>query len=194
MEAIPANGPDWALLYQTAAAQEGFFTTHQAAEAGYSRPLLVHHVRAGKIARVRRGIYRLTHFPASEQEELVIAWLWSELAGVISHQTALMLHRLSDVLPARVHLTLPAEWERRRLRVPLDVLLHHDDVPREDRAWFGAVPITNPRRSLNDCAQSGLSPEHLGQAARQALRRGLVVREELGEVIRALAPFGGLDA
>ncbi len=177
-----------------AAAQEGFFTTQQAAEAGYSPQLLVHHVQAGKVARVRRGTYRLTHFPASEREELVVAWLWSELAGVVSHQSALMLHGLSDVFPARVHLTLPASWQRRRFRVPPEILLHHGDVPPEDRGWHGAVPITNPRRSLNDCALSGLSPELLEQAARQALRRGLVTKAELGEVARVLAPFGWLEA
>jgi len=50
------------------------------------------------------------------------AWLWSEQAGVISHQTALSLHGLSDVLPAQAHLTLPAAWSKRRFRVPPDVV------------------------------------------------------------------------
>jgi predicted transcriptional regulator of viral defense system len=122
----------------------------------------------------------------------VTAWLWSELAGVVSHQSALALHGLSDTLPAHVHLTLPAAWRKRRFRVPPDVVLHHADVSSPERAWFGAVPITNPRRSLNDCATSGLSPELLRQAAQQALRRGLVAKAELGAVETALAPFGGL--
>jgi predicted transcriptional regulator of viral defense system len=141
---------------------------------------------------VRRGIYRLVHFPAGEHEELVIAWLWSERSGVLSHQTALGLHGLSDVLPAHVHLTVPSAWRHRRFRVPPDVVLHHADVAAEDRAWFGAVPVTTTRRTLSDCAKEGLSPEVLGQAARQALRRGLVARSELTEVERALEPFGGI--
>jgi hypothetical protein len=41
-------------------------------------------------------------FPGRESEALVTAWLWSDQAGVISHQTALSLHGLSDVLPAQV--------------------------------------------------------------------------------------------
>ena len=73
-----------------------------------------------------------------------------------------------------------------------EVVLHHADVAAEDRAWFGAVPVTTPRRTLSDCAKEGLSPEVLGQAARQALRRGLVARSELAEVERALEPFGGI--
>lgn len=186
--------PDWDRLFETAGAQDGYFTTRQAADAGYSSQLLLKHIRAGRVARTRRGIYRLVHFPAGEHEELVTAWLWSEQAGVISHQTALALHGLSDVLPAHVHLTLPSAWRRRRFRVPADVALHHADVPPDDRTWFGAVPTTNPRRSLNDCAREGLSPELLRQAAQQALRRGLVAKAELGDVEEALKPFGGLAA
>jgi predicted transcriptional regulator of viral defense system len=192
MEPFPVPRPDWNRLFETVAAQEGLFTTKQAAAAGYSPQLLAHYLRIGKAVRVRRGIYRLVHFPAGEHEDLVAAWLWSELAGVVSHQTALALHGLSDALPSHLHLTLPAAWRPRRLRVPAGVVLHHADVPPEDRAWFGAVPTTSPRRSLNDCAREGLSPELLEHAARQALRRGLVTRSELGDVLAALAPYGGL--
>lgn len=188
----PTTQPDWGRLYETAASQQGLFTTKQAAEAGYSPQLLIHHLHAGKVVRLQRGIYRLIHFPPGEHEELVAAWLWSDQAGVLSHQTALALHGLSDTLPAHLHLTLPAVWRRRRFRVPEGVVLHHADVEPAERTWFGAVPITNPRCTLNDCAHEGLSPELLRQATLQAVRRGLVGRDDLGEVERALAPFGGL--
>lgn len=192
MDATEQQRPDWDRLYETAAAQEGLFTTRQAATAGYSPQLLVHHAQAGKVARLQRGIYRLVHFPATEHHELLLAWLWSEQAGVISHQTALALQGLSDVLPARVHLTLPAAWRRRRFRVPRGIALHHADVPLDERSWIGAVPVTNARRSLNDCANVGMSPDLLRQAAQQALRRGLVVKSALADVENALAPFGGI--
>jgi predicted transcriptional regulator of viral defense system len=188
----PAAKPDWDLLFETASAQVGYFTTKQAAEAGYSSQLLLKHIRAGRVARTRRSIYRLVHFPAGEHEELVTAWLWSERAGVVSHQTALALHGLSDALPAHVHLTLPRAWRTRRFRLPTGVVLHHADVSQGERAWFGAVPTTTPRRSLNDCAREHMSPDLLRQAAQQAIRRGLVTRVELGDVDQALRPFGGL--
>jgi predicted transcriptional regulator of viral defense system len=194
MAKVLPNRPDWDRLFETAAGQQGLFTTQQAAEAGYSPQLLVHYVQAGRAIRVGRGIYRLVHFPVGEQEELVAAWLWSERAGIVSHQTALALHGLSDALPAHVHLTLPSGWRRRRFRVPAGLVLHYADIPPADRTWFGAVPITNPRRTLNDCAREGLSPELLLQATQQALRRGLVTKAELREVEEALEPFGGLAA
>jgi predicted transcriptional regulator of viral defense system len=184
--------PSWDQLYETAAAQEGLLTTQQAAQAGYSPQLLVHYVRTGKLFRVHRSIYRLVHFPAGDHEDLVVAWLWSEMAGVASHETALALHGLSDVLPSRLHLTLPLAWKRRRFRVPPEVVLHHADIPPEDRAWFVAVPMTNARRTLIDCAREDLSPELLRQAARSAMARGLVAPGELTVVAEALEPFGGL--
>ena len=143
---------------------------------------------------MRRGIYRLVHFPAGEHEDLIAAWLWSDQAGVISHHTALALHDLSDALPSKVHLTLPQAWRRRRLRVPPGVVIHHANVPLDDLAWFGAAPTTNPRRTLNDCAREALAPDLLRHAAQQAIRRGLVARAELCDVDEALRPFGGLGA
>ncbi len=192
MKLIPPAEPAWQALYDIAASQEGLFTTQQATAAGYSAPLLVHHQKAGRIARIRRGIYRLVHFPPGEYEELVAAWLWAEQAGVFSHQTALSLHGLSDVLPAQIHLTLPLGWRQRRFRVPKGIVLHHADTPPRERAWVGSVSVTSPSRTLDDCARAGLSPDLLRQAAKQALTRGLVTKAELHEVEKALKPFGGI--
>ena len=190
----PPFQPNWDRLFHTAATQQGFFTTAQAKDAGYSPQLLVHHLRAGRIVRVLHGIYRLVHYPAGEHDELVTAWLWSGRTGIVSHQSALALHELSDVFPAHVHLMLPDSWRQRRLRVPPGIVLHHADVPVADRSWFGAVPVTNARRSLVDCSAAALYPDLLRQAAQQALRRGLVTQPELTPVEQALAPFGGLAA
>ena len=185
--------PSWQALYDIAASQEGLFTTRQAASAGYSPPLLAHHQEAGRITRIRRGIYRLIHYPPGEHEDVVAAWLWSEGQGVISHETALSLQGLSDVLPARIHLTLPLAWRKRRFRIPKGLVLHFSDVPAEDRSWIEAVPVTSTRRTLNDCAVAGLSPELLRQAAKQALTRGLVIPTELNQVEKALERFGGVS-
>lgn len=187
-----ATRPDWNILYETATAQAGHFTTAQAAQAGYSGPLLHKHRHAGRIRRVQRGIYRLVHYPPTEHEEFAAHWLWSDRAGVFSHQTALALHGLSDLLPTRVHLTLPKSWASRRLRIPEGLVLHFSDLPRRSRSWAGPVPITVPARTLEDCAAIGLAPDLLRQAAREAVNRGLVARTALSGVRAALRAFGGL--
>lgn len=181
--------PDWDRLFETAAAQEGHFTTQQAAESGYSPQLLAKYLANGKVERVIRGVYRLVHYPAGEREDMVVVWLWSGRQGVFSHETALALHDLGDALPAHHDLTLPAAWNRRRLRVPRGVRLHYANIPARDRAWFGAVPVTKPARTLRDCAELPIAPEMLLRATLDARRRGLVRRAEIAEVERALAPY-----
>jgi predicted transcriptional regulator of viral defense system len=173
-----APGPNWSRLYETAAAQEGYFTTAQAEESGYSLPLLAKYLQNGRVVRARRGVYRIVHFPAGEHEDLVTVWLWSDRAGVFSHETALSLHGLSDVLPSRVHLTLPAAWAKRRLRVPEGVVLHYGDVADGERSWVGSVPVTGPRRTLIDARRASVSPELVEQAIRQAVARGLIGKKD----------------
>lgn len=162
--------------------QEGLFTTRQAADAGYSPQLLLKYLRNGRIVRVRRGIYRIVHFPAAEHEDLVMLWLWSEGEGVCSHETALLLHELSDVLPRRVHLILPLAWAKRRFRVPRGVILHHADVAEDERMAIGAVPVTNVRRTLLDCIDVQVSPELIQAALRQARTRGLIDKGDIKEM------------
>ncbi len=171
--------PNWDRLFEFAVGQEGHFTTKQAAEAGYSPQLLIKYLRNGRVTRVRRGVYRIVHFPAGEHEDLATLWLWSEMAGVFSHETALMLHNLSDALPRKVHLTLPANWAKRRLRVPKGVLLHHGDVPKRERVELGAIPVTNVRRTLLDCVAAQVSPEFIEAAVAQARARGLIDKDDM---------------
>jgi predicted transcriptional regulator of viral defense system len=66
MNGAATSSPDWDHLFEIAAAQDGLFTTRQAAVAGYSPQLIAHHLGAGRMVRVRRGVYRLVHFPGRE--------------------------------------------------------------------------------------------------------------------------------
>ena len=179
--------PDWDALYTVAESQAGHFTTAQAASTGYSPQLLHKYLGSGRIARARRGVYRVVHFPATEHEDLVVLWLWAEQAGAFSHQTALALHDLSDVLPARMYMTLPEDWRGRRLRVPEGLALHFADVEDRDYEWLDTVPITSPRRTLRDCIDAHVSPDLVQQALRQARQRGLVSKAEGGRLTKRLA-------
>lgn len=165
--------------------QAGYFTTSQAADCGFSRPLLHHHSSANRFERVAHGIYRLVQFPPGENEDLVVAWLWSGREGTFSHETALALHELSDALPAVKHLTTPRSWNRRRIRVPPGVVLHHADLPAKAIAWKGPVPVTTPIRTVADCVGDDVDPGLLAQAIEQGLQRGLFDRDRLEDAIGA---------
>ena len=183
---IAPNGsaPDWNRLFELASAQAGYVTNKQAAEAGYSLPLLQFYIERRRLERVQRGIVRLVHYPVGEHEELVPTWLWSEQRGTFSHETALMLHELSDALPAKQHLTVPREWSKRRLRVPHGVLLHYADIPKKDLTWLGPVPITTPLRTVVDCVADAVVDDLVRQAVHQGIRRGLFERGEVNAAVR----------
>ena len=180
------SSPDWDALFEVALSQQGYFTTKQAAAAGYSPQLLHKYLRNGKVARVRRGVYRLVHFPASQEEDLVPLWLWSDGVGVFSHETALALQDLSDALPSRVHMTVPRAWRDRRLEIPEGLVLHYADLGESELRHAATVPFTAPARTLSDCIAEDFAPDLVAQAVAQARRRGLISRDEEAELVAAL--------
>lgn len=181
-----AQSPSWDRLFEAAVGQEGLFTTQQAADAGYSPQLLLKYLKNGRIIRIRRGVYRIVHYPAGEHEDLAALWLWSDRAGVFSHETALMLHELSDVMPRKANMTLPMSWVKRRLRVPKGVILHFGDLAKDERIDIGALPVTTVRRTLLDCVDAHVSFEFINAALRQALARKLLdKRDEKAIRVRA---------
>jgi predicted transcriptional regulator of viral defense system len=180
--------PDWPALLQHAVAHAGYFTTADAADHGFSPELLIHHVAARRLTRVRRGVYRVVHLPSSDDEDLVVVWLWTARRGVFSHRTALALHGLSDILPAHMDLTMPAADAKRRLRVPSGVQLHHADVSAGEQTWIGHVPVTSALRTLRDCAALPILPDILEQALDEAEGRGLVPRSAIAELRRQVQP------
>ncbi len=180
------RAPDWDALYATAATQAGHFTLAQAQGCGYSSQLLHKHLTAKRIERVRRGIYRLAHFPMNEHEELVVLWLWSDRRGVFSHETSLALQDLSDTLPALVHMTVPVDWRARRMRIPDGLILHYADLAEEDRTWFDAVPVTAPHRVIAECIDARVPPDWVEQALHQARDRGLLSKREAARLCRQL--------
>ncbi|PKQ15171.1 MAG: hypothetical protein CVT67_10945 [Actinobacteria bacterium HGW-Actinobacteria-7] len=167
--------PDLDLLFAVAEGQAGYFTTAQAKRAGYSRGLVAHHAKSGTFVRVRAGVYRLLRFPGSAREDLYIAWLEAGPRAVVSHDSALELYGLSDLLPAETHLTLPRTSSRRRsgIRMHTTALDGGDVTVRE------GLPFTTVARSIADVARTGGSGELIEQAVHEALARGLVSEDEL---------------
>lgn len=171
---MPSPRPHFDRLYQLASDQHGYFTTRQAAEVGYSPQALQKHLRAGRLRRVLHGIYRVAQYPPSESEQLVVVHLWAHGEGTFSHETALALHGLSDLLPATLQLTVPPDWRGRRLRLPPGIVLHIGALTDDDRAWFDAVRITPVARTLRDCLTAGVALDQLRLAWDQAIARGLL--------------------
>lgn len=162
-------------LVACAALQSGLFTAAQALGAGYSYPAQTYHVARGNWRRIYRGIYRLAEWPVGSHEDLVQWTLWSRGAGVVSHQTALAVHDLGDVNPARIHLTVPPKFRARNERI----VLHKGSLPPDDVEKREGYRITTPVRSLLDVARTEVEIDHLARAVEAALRRGITTRRAL---------------
>ena len=158
--------------------QGGYFTSTQAGEAGYSHQSQKFHVDRGSWLRIGRGLFRLPEWP-ERAEDVYVRWrLWSRDKGVVSHQSALSLHRLGDVNPVHVHLTVPPGFRASDPAVALHrgVLAPADVEEREP-----GYRITTPERSLLDAAAAELTQDQLDSAVTDALDEGVVLPRRLRE-------------
>jgi predicted transcriptional regulator of viral defense system len=134
-------------------------------------------------------LFRLGRYPEGKDEDLVRLYLWSrdregEPQAIFSHETALRLHCLSDLMQEKVHLSVPKGF---RKRPPRGVVLHKTDLPEADSEDWDGFRATTPLRTILDVARScEVSPEHLESAVREAVARGLVRRKRLRKELSRL--------
>jgi predicted transcriptional regulator of viral defense system len=179
--------PDYDALYGIAEDQGGYFTAAQARSLGISHRMLSHHARGGRFQRVAWGIYRLAHFPPSPFEDLYVAWLRAGPRSAISHESALIVYGLSDVLPRQVHVTVPRTASRRRPGLKQ----HTASLATEEVTRREGLVVTSVPRTIADLARAGLPEEQLLQAIVEALERGLTQERDLRE---AMKRYGGRAA
>jgi predicted transcriptional regulator of viral defense system len=137
---------------------------------------------------VGRGVYRVSHYPRSREDATVEALAALGDEAVLSHESALALYDVSDVAPARLHVTIP---RARRYRTPpvTDLVLHTISRPLE--TWevdqHHGFRSTSLPRSIVDAARTGTAPEQIVAAVRNGLQRGVLTRDNLARAI-ARAP------
>lgn len=155
--------------------QAGYFSAAQAVAIGYSHQAQKYHVDAGNWLRVDRGLFRFPGWPLGSDDDYIRWTLWSGGRGIVSHDSALAVHGLSDVDPIKVHLTVPSGF----YAVDDHVALHVGRVSEDDLEHRHGWAVTTPLRSLLDCAASTASQEQIDRAVSDALRTGLVTRRRL---------------
>ena len=171
-------------LYETAQTQQGFFTTKQAIRAGLAEKTHAYHVKAANWVRVHRGIYRLADFPPAERPDLMLWYLWSQNRkeipeGTYSHETALSLHELSDLMPSKLHMTVPKHFRRNSL-IPQILMLHRANLNEGDVQDAHGVKVNRPLRTILDLLETGrVDKSQIGQAIDEALRRGLISKQQI---------------
>ena len=125
-----------------------------------------------------RGVYRIAHFPADRLAQYREAVLWAQASQgpervALSHETALLLYGISDVNPARVHLTVPMSARLRREH-PEWILIHRADLTPQEISLHEGMPVTSVERSVMDVFSTTHRADIARQAITDALRAGLL--------------------
>lgn len=196
-------------LLRVAETQGGYFTAAQAKESGYTYRQQHFHRERGNWLNIDRGLFRLRDYPDSSHEDLIRWSLWSrnrkgEPQAVVSHETALALFELGDVMPSKTHLTIPPGF---RKEIPGGCIVYKAELGPDEIESGPGFFLTTPLRTILDVAAGYLSPELLGGVVRDALARGLVMKRQLldadmdpetkkriEEVLQVVESGGGSDA
>src|SRR5258708_21941123 len=149
------NQPVRARLFEIACEQGGYFTAAQAQTCGYSRALLAHHAKSAGFIRIRQGLYRFREYPSSPREDVVAAWLAAgRETTVVSHESALDILGLSDVVPEAVHLTVPRSKRYRTASTGVAVHTTTRPIGKADVVIREGIRATAPGRSIVDSAEA----------------------------------------
>lgn len=166
-------------VFELGADNYGFVTQEHAHELGIPAQRLVVLADRGLLERRRQGLYRVIALPASPLDGYMEAALWPVgVQGVLSDETALELHELSDVSPAKIHITVPRRHRTRRA-VPAQYVIHRRDLQPGEITSHEGIPIVTAARAIRD-AHAG----HLGPAL---IRHAIDDGERLGKLSSAMA-------
>jgi len=180
-------------VLEFAADQYGYVTTAQGQVHGVSADALRKMARRGMLERVSRGVYRVPTFPMSPYSEYMEATLWpAGVRGIISHQSALVLYGLSDVSPAGMHITVPARFRIRR-EMPAHLMVHHADIGDDEIRLFEGIPVTTPRRTIEDCHFAHVGPALLRRALQDAEREGYLSPGQVDDLRSKVLPGSAYD-
>lgn len=90
---------------------------------------------------------------------------------MLSDETVLELHGLSDVSPPRIHITVPRSHRTRRA-VPAQYVIHRQDLEPGDVTRHEGIPIVTAARAIRDAHASHLGPALMRQAIDDGERLG----------------------
>jgi len=178
-------GAQYTQLADLAAEQYGFIRSDDARKLGIDPDRLRKLSKRGQLDHVASGLYRFPLIPVTPLDPYMQATLWPrKVRGVLSHETALDRYGMSDVNPERIHITVPRRYRIRRVNVPSQYEIHHEDLADDEVTLFEGIPIVTPAKAVRQCHADGLRRDLLRQAIEDGQRQGWLRRRE-ADAVRA---------
>lgn len=177
-------------LLPLAEQNDGLVTAAQARALGVADSVLARLTRRGKLERVARGVYHIPYFPANPLSQYREAILWVRANHgpeqvALSHETALSVYGISDVSPARVHLTVPKQARLRRQK-PNWIVIHRGNLAPTEVTKHEDLPVTTVAKSVMDMMATTGRLGLARQAIKDARKEGYISAAELQGLTRKL--------
>lgn len=169
-------------IYEIAVDNYGLITTEQANKIGAANKDLLRYVADGRLVRLGRGVYRITHYvpvpndPYAESVTLVGdgAYLYGE--------SVIAMHSLAPTNPSRIFVATP---KRVRKRLPQGLVLVQRTASSDVTSYQG-IPSQSIPAAIVSC-KNVLLPERLEQAIERAKELGFIASEEADDLKEELS-------
>lgn len=174
-------GKVWNKAFEVATDQYGFITLDDFRRLGEDPVRLRQWLQQGQVERAGHGIYRFTAIPPKQLDTFMLATLWPRGLGVISHDSALDLHGLCDINPARIHLTVPPGLRLRR-RGAERYVVHEQPLKPAQVTLHEGIRIVSAAHAILQGIESGVPAQLLAQAIDTARSTGQVPKRALAKL------------
>lgn len=170
------------LLREVAEERYGYVTTRDLGELKIPPVELRKLAARGKLEHIRRGVYRFPDTRPTERDEFIAAVMSVGEDSFLTHDAVLALHGLGLVNSKKIRVATP---HRIRHKTPNFVEVYQRTLPADELEIFEAIPTTRVARAIID-SRGLVMPERLKEALAAAKIQGLVTRQEVLEVRKAL--------
>jgi predicted transcriptional regulator of viral defense system len=168
-------------LLERAVDQHGLLTPDDARAVGTTENALRRLAHDGVIERVGFAVYLVPQLAGDPLAQYQEALLWLRAPGALTHDTALDLHKLCDINPARVHVTVDIR-NRPRRTVPAWLEIHKGILNDDDLTWLEGLRIATPARAILDAIGNHVGQQFIDQAIETGRQRGVLTQGDLQRI------------
>ena len=160
--------------------QGGYFTAKQALKLGYSYRAQSYYLETGYWVKEDRALYRVHFLPYQKNDELIKAYFWSRdkkdiPQAVISHESAIMVHDLGEIIPKKIHLTVPKSFRKKPLE---KYLIYKANIVKNEIENKDFFKVTTVIKTITDLVNN-IDQEQLAKIIGGSYDRGLISQHDI---------------